>query len=313
MPAVSVIIPHLNQADALDACLSSLEAQTAERGLFEIIVVDNGSSALPVDVISRHADVRLLVEKRPGPGPARNAGVAAALGGILAFIDADCRAHPDWLANLRAALDSSPPGLVLGGDVRIWRQDAGRVDAIEAYESVFAYRFKLYIEKHGYSGTGNLAMRRRDFDVVGPFAGIEIAEDMDWGKRACAAGLKFGYVPEMVVFHPARGSMQELYAKWDRQILHYWRMAQDAPGWRLRWTLRALLVLASPVMGAVEVAASDRINGLIARAKAVGVMSAIRLHRARTMLSLLRGKRAMAWNLGEASAPDHAGGASKAA
>jgi GT2 family glycosyltransferase len=206
---------------------------------------------------------------------------------------------------------------VLGGDVRIWRPDAGRVDAIEAYESVFAYRFKLYIEKHGYSGTGNLAMQRRDFVSVGPFAGIEIAEDMDWGKRACAAGLKFRYVPEMVVFHPARRSMRELYAKWDRQILHYWRMAQGAPAWRLRWTIRALLVLASPVAGAVAVATSDRIKGFTTRMKAFGVMSAVRLHRAGTMLSLLRRSRTMAWNRAEeatgASGPDHAGSASKAA
>ena len=47
---ISVIIPHLNQPDALEACLSSLEAQTLARDQFEIIVVDNGSHALPVEV-----------------------------------------------------------------------------------------------------------------------------------------------------------------------------------------------------------------------------------------------------------------------
>ena len=292
---VSVIIPHLNQPEALEACLSSLEAQTLARDQFEVIVVDNGSRALPVEVMARHSGVRLLSEMSPGPGPARNTGVAAAHGKILAFIDADCRAHPDWLRSIVTEL-AAGPGVALGGDVRIWRSNASRQNAIEAYESVFAYRFKHYIEKQGYSGTGNLAMIASDFARVGPFAGIEIAEDMDWGKRACAAGLRFRYCPEMVVYHPARDSMKELYVKWDRQIAHYRRMAESEPGWRLRWTLRSLLVLASPVAGAVTVLTSDRVEGLADRAKAIAVMGAVRVHRAVTMLSLLRRDRAVAWN-----------------
>ncbi|PPQ28371.1 glycosyl transferase [Rhodoblastus sphagnicola] len=296
MLAISVIIPHLNQPDALDACLSSLEAQSLDRDLFEIVVVDNGSSAPPADVISRHPGVRLLEEKRPGPGPARNTGVAGALGHILAFIDADCRAHPDWLASISSTLASSPPGVVLGGDVRIWRPNANRPRAIEAYESVFGYRSQLYIEKHGYAGTLNLAMHREDFDRVGPFAGIEIAEDMDWGKRACAANVQFRYVAEMVVFHPARASMTELYAKWDRHIAHYRRMAESDPAWRVRWFVRALLVLASPLAGALTVMTSDRIEGLRERRQAIAVMGAVRWHRALTMLSLLRREPRVAWN-----------------
>ncbi len=292
---ISVIIPHLNQPDALEACLLSLEAQTLDRNLFEIIVVDNGSRALPVEVVERHSGVRLLQEGRPGPGPARNTGVAASRGEILAFIDADCRADPNWLRSIQTTLASSPPGTVLGGDVRIWRSGK-ELNAIEAYESVFAYRFKLYIEKHGYAGTGNLAVFRRDFDVAGPFGGIEVAEDMEWGKRARAAGFRFRYVPEMVVFHPARGSIEELCAKWDRHILHHWRMSEGKPAWRLRWIARALMVLASPLAGVVTVLTSDRIEGFAARRRAIAVMTTIRARRAAMMLSLLRGDRAVVWN-----------------
>ncbi|MCI4677057.1 glycosyltransferase [Rhodoblastus acidophilus] len=292
---ISVIIPHLNQPEGLEHCLASLDAQTLDPGLFEVIVVDNGSRALPVEVIARHPNARLLQESRPGPGPARNRGAAEARGDVFAFIDADCRADPNWLRSIQAALAVSGPGVVLGGDVRIWRSGA-RLNAIEAYESVFAYRFKLYIEKHGYAGTGNLAAWRSDFHAVGPFDGIEVAEDMEWGRRARAAGLHFRYIPEMVVYHPARGSLEELYVKWDRQILHYRRMAEGEPHWRLRWTGRALLVLASPIAAAFTVLASDRISGLSARWRAIAVMTAVRSHRAATMLSLLRGERAMAWN-----------------
>lgn len=292
---ISVIIPHLNQPVGLEACLASLDAQSLS-DQFEVLVVDNGSAPLPTEIVSRHLNARLLHEAEPGPGPARNTGAAAARGEILAFIDADCRAHPDWLRNLLQALHSSPSNTILGGDVQIWNPGRGELDAIAAYESVFAYRFKLYIERHGYSGTGNLAMFHRDFETIGPFKGIDVAEDMEWGKRARAAGFRFRYVPEMIVFHPARASLQELYVKWDRQIAHYRNMAAGTPAWRLRWLGKALLVLASPALGAVTVLTSDRIRGLTTRGKAIAVLCAVRTHRALTMLAMLRSKRGVAWN-----------------
>lgn len=294
-PLFTVIIPHLNQSGELEACLASLDAQRLDRTRFEIIVVDNGSASPPHEVIARHAGVRLLSESQPGPGPARNTGAREARGEFLAFIDADCRSHPDWLLSAERAFRTYPDRTILGGDVRIWRKDKAYT-AIEAYEGVFAYRFKLYIEKHGFSGTGNLVVRRSDFHRVGPFAGIHVAEDMDWGRRALGADLQFRYVPEMIVFHPARRSLQELCVKWDRQIQHYCNMAQGKRGWKLRWTARALAVLASPMIDFTKVIASDRIEGITARGKAILVLVAIRAHRARKMLSLLRESKTVVWN-----------------
>ena len=293
---ISVIIPHLNQPEGLEACLRSLNAQTLSRSLFEIIVVDNGSATPPEEIVARHVGVRLLHESRLGPGPARNIGTKSAAGDVFAFIDADCRAHPDWLNVALRTLRSSPPRTILGGDVRIWRSGDEGFTAIEAYESVFAYRFKLYIEQHGFSGTGNLVMFRSDFGTIGPFAGIDIAEDMEWGQRACSAGFQFRYVPDMIVFHPARRSIQELYAKWDRQIQHYLNMAQDKPAWRFRWIARALLILGSPIIDTATVFNSDRIQGVSARIKAVAVLCKIRAHRAFKMLSLLHGSKSIVWN-----------------
>ncbi len=239
---------------------------------------------------------RLLRELQPGPGPARNAGIAHATGEFLAFIDADCRSHPDWLRNALRALQSFPDGTILGGDVRIWRTTAKNFTAIEAYEGVFAYRFKLYIEQHGFSGTGNLVVRRADFHKVGPFAGINVAEDMEWGQRARGAGLQFRYVPDMIVFHPARRSLRELCTKWDRQIQHYLNMAQGEPAWKFRWIIRALAVLGSPAIDFTKVIGSDRIKGVSARCKAIAILVAIRTHRARKMLSLLRESKTVVWN-----------------
>src|SRR5262245_50480694 len=204
LPILSVIIPHLNQAEALEACLASLDGQTLNRADFEVIVVDNGSLVFPEGVVARHPGTKLALEPSPGPGKARNRGVSFAAGNLFAFIDADCRAHCDWLWNALQAMEMAPPRTIIGGDVQIWRDDQTKFSALEAYESVFAYRFQLYIERHGFSGTGNLIVCRDDFNLIGPFKGIEVAEDIDWGQRALAAGCSFRYVPEIIVYHPAR-------------------------------------------------------------------------------------------------------------
>jgi glycosyltransferase involved in cell wall biosynthesis len=245
-PLISVIIPHLNQPTGLRDCLDSIAAQSLPADRFEVIVVDNGSQVTPDEIVAGHAGARLLHESRPGPGLARNAGALQAHGEILAFLDADCRAHPHWLASIDVAFARAKQGEILGGDVQIWRDRNKPVTGIEAYESVFAYRFKLYIEQQGYCGTGNLAVRRVDFDAVGPFAGISVAEDMQWGQRACARGFNFVYVPDMIVYHPPRATFEELQIKWDRQIHHYFNMAEGTPAWRWRWAARIVLVLVTP-------------------------------------------------------------------
>jgi GT2 family glycosyltransferase len=139
-------------------------------------------------------------------------------------------------------------------------------------------------------------MLRSDFETIGPFAGIEVAEDVEWGRRACSAGFRFRYVPEMIVFHPARRSLEELYEKWDRQIQHALNMAQNRPAWRFRWIARALLILGSPVIDTARVFNSDRIQGMPARLKAIAVLCKIRAHRAFKMLSSLHAGKSIVWN-----------------
>jgi glycosyltransferase involved in cell wall biosynthesis len=274
--------------------LTSVDAQTLERTRFEVIVVDNGSVCLPHNTIASHS-ARLLEEPKAGPGLARNRGVEAARGDILCFIDADCRAHPDWL-RVAAEIISMPERVILGGDVQIWRDDQSRFTSLEAYESLFAYMQKRYIEKNGFSGTGNLVVRRSDFMRVGPFKGIDVAEDMDWGSRAIAAGFRFRYAPNLIIYHPARRTMAELFAKWDRHLQHYLNKAREKPLWRIFWAARAVGIFLSPVAELSKVLTSPKISGLSARLKAASVLVAIRSYRAWKMLQLLGSHRTIIWN-----------------
>ena len=246
-PRLGIVIPHLNQPEFLRHCLQSLAPQIAAHPGVEVVVVDNGSHQLPVEVCRPYDFVRLEQEPEAGPGPARNRGIAVCEADLLAFIDADCVADPGWLSSIVAAFAARQDLMIAGGDVRIGLADPRNMTMLEAYESVFAYRQKEYIEKKGFSGTGNLAMRRRAFEAVGPFAGIAVAEDRDWGQRATAKGLRIAYLPEMIVYHPARTSFAELRRKWDRHVAHDFAERPRGPIGLALWVAKSFAVGASGV------------------------------------------------------------------
>jgi glycosyltransferase involved in cell wall biosynthesis len=283
---LSVVIPHLNQPEMLKRCLASLLAGVRQPD--EIIVVDNGSHEMPVGICAAHSGLRLLREPVPGPGPARNTGIAASTGDVLAFIDSDCVASPEWLAEAERAM-SDPLATILGGDVRIAWADSARLTAIEAYESIFAYRMDRYIAREGFTGTGNLVVRRPVLDKVGPFAGIGIAEDIDWGKRATAMGYRIRYVAAMKVFHPARPDMTSLKVKWNRHTAHFFE--ETAQGWagQARWLARTAAMALSPLGEIPRIIATDRVAGLRNRLLAFVVLARIRAYRTRIMLWLAFG------------------------
>ncbi|GAB5373589.1 MAG: hypothetical protein AcusKO_00510 [Acuticoccus sp.] len=280
---ISVIIPHLNQPAGLTRCLESLAAQV-DPGLFEVIVVDNGSDVPPQDICAAFPGVWLKLEPEAGPGPARNRGIAFASGEILAFIDADCVARPDWIAEIRRAF-ADEARLILGGDVRIEARSGGRCE-IEAYESVFAYRMEHYIARQGFTGTGNLAVRRHVFRRVGPFCNIDQAEDRDWGRRASALGLPIDFVPTMVVYHPARETFAELARKWDRHLAHDYAARRKGRAATARWLARAAAVALSPAAHLLEVVRSDRLSTARQRLLAMRCLVRIRAYRAARMVAL---------------------------
>jgi glycosyltransferase involved in cell wall biosynthesis len=255
---------------------------------FELIVVDNGSQVLPAETCAAF-NAKLLIQPIPGPGPARNLAAANAEGDCLAFIDADCTAAPDWIAEIERCFRDHPEIEIIGGDVRVARRDPKRTTWLEAYESVFAYRMKEYIAKQGFTGTGNLAVRSRTFAVVGPFGGIEIAEDREWGQRARQLGYRTHYCATMIAYHPARRNFSEIARKWQRHIAHDFEVARAKRWWWPRWMLRAMAVAVSPAFEIVRISLSDRIDGPRARILAWLGVFLIRFYRSGVMCSLAFG------------------------
>lgn len=288
LPRVSVIVPHLNTPEALRRCLRSVVDQQLDNGLAQVIVVDNGSSMPLAPIAAEFPQVGFLAEPVPGPGPARNRGVAAAAAPVLAFIDADCRAAPGWLQAAVSAIEADPQHAIVGGDIRIDFVAENRLTGIEAYEAVFGFRQKLYIERKNFSVTANLAMAAPIHAIVGPFAGIECAEDLDWGQRAHAAGFATRFLPAMRVYHPARPEFGALCAKWRRHIRHDWNAHRAAGRPRWRWVALAAALVASVPLESTRLLSSDRIKGLGNRGRGIGVLARLRLFRAAEMIRVMR-------------------------
>ncbi|WP_439534805.1 glycosyltransferase, partial [Polymorphobacter sp.] len=139
--------------------------------------------------------------------------------------------------------------------------------------------------KLGFSGTGNLATTVRVLADVGPFGGIDIAEDKDWGTRATAKGYRVRYVDAMRIYHPGRTSFAELQRKWQRHIAHALaeHRAAGRPMWR--WHAFSLALIASIPVDSVRLLTSPRLRGLANRLRGLAVLARLRLWRARQSFS----------------------------
>lgn len=283
---ISVVIAHLNQPEMLRRCLAALTAGT--RLPDEVIVVDNGSAELPVAICAGFPGVRLMEERTPGPGPARSTGARAATGTLLAFTDADCLPDAGWLAAAERAM-ADPELQILGGDVRIAYADPDRLTMVEAYESIYGFRIAFYIARQNFTVTCNLVVRPEVWRAVGDFAGLEKAEDNDWGERATAMGYAIRFRPEALVRHPARPDMAALRRKWDRHTAHFYHDACRRRFGRAKWAARTLAMALSPLGELPTVLTSDRVAGPRNRALAFAGLVRIRLYRAWLMAWLLAG------------------------
>jgi glycosyltransferase involved in cell wall biosynthesis len=273
---VSVIIPHFNDLQNLQRCLLLLAEQTLPAERFEVIAADNNSECglAAVEKVCG-AGARVVPAPVQGAAAARNAGVAASRGQVLAFIDSDCRPARDWLARGLTALERAE---MVGGEVMTTAEDERHPTAVEAYEKVFAFDNKRYIEREGFSVTANMIVPRAVFDRVGGFrAGV--SEDKDWGRRATAFGYRWAYAPEAQVSHPLRRDWRGLEIKWRRITRESYGLEKERPFGRLRWMLWTWAVLLSPFLHVTRVLRAPKLERMGDRIKAISVLFRLRAWR----------------------------------
>lgn len=207
-PRVSVIVPAYNCEQWIDACLDSILASDYPQELFDVICVDNASTDRTPEILREfQSRVTVLRESKRGASAARNTGLRAAQGPIIAFTDADCMVDPGWLSALVGPLTRGEADAV-GGRIRA-RDEAGPVELFG--ERVHDHCKAIQYFRPPYLITMNMATR---LDLLQSVDGFDErwlrGQDSDLSCRLLAAGARFSYAPNAVIRHHNRDTLLTL-------------------------------------------------------------------------------------------------------
>lgn len=215
----SVVVATCQRPDALERCLRALAEQSAVPD--EILVIESGEPAAGVEAIARSAGAGYLREPRGGASRARNLGLRAARGEIVAFTDDDALPAASWLAAIAAPFEDAAVAGV-GGRVRPGPDGVGEAGSIARWIGIaecggeaprrFDRDTPAWFEIVNFGGLGNgpsMAFRRAallavgGFDErLGPGTPLRGGEEPFAFFRLVDAGWALAYQPEAVVEHP---------------------------------------------------------------------------------------------------------------
>jgi GT2 family glycosyltransferase len=211
-PKVSVVVAAYNAAQTLEDCLSSLEKLRYSD--YEVIVVNDGSQDA-TEAIVRRFPFRCICTPNQGISAARNVGMQAANGEIVAYLDSDARADPDWLRYLAVTFMKSDVAGV-GGPNIVPSEDNWVAHCV--YRSPGGPTQVMLNDEHAEHIPGcNMSFRKSALEEIGGFDPLfrTAADDVDICWRLMAADYQIGFSPSAVVWHHRRPSVK---AYWRQQV-----------------------------------------------------------------------------------------------
>ncbi|HEY8646561.1 MAG TPA: glycosyltransferase, partial [Gaiellaceae bacterium] len=180
--AITVVIPTKNRGSLLEAAVRS----AVEAGAADIVVADGGSTDGSIERVAELAGVRILDGSFANAAATRNAGVAAARGEHIAFLDSDDEMTPAKLTTLVDALESDDRvGLVHGRTIVIDEHGAEQPAATEGHARDFARAERLgtgYPQLTAFCAmyTSATVVRRSAFEAIGGYdESLAVYEDWD--------------------------------------------------------------------------------------------------------------------------------------
>ena len=198
-PYVSVVIPVFNGEATIERCLDALHRQTATFE-FEIIVADSSTDATPEIIRDRYPSVQLIrFDGQTYPGTARNAAIRQARARLIAMLDADCVADPDWLERIVAVHESGQYGAVGGAICNGTPESAsGLIGYLLEFREFIPEAPRRYVFT---IPTANICYRREIFDRHGFFDDVRASEDMLFNWRICLENERILFDPSIRVTH----------------------------------------------------------------------------------------------------------------
>lgn len=214
----SIVIPSYRDWDRLKLCLAALDKQKFSKDLFEIIIVNNEIDSSPPDDLLLSSNCKMIHEPMPGSYAARNSGIKASKGSVIAFTDSDCIPDDCWLLNAsKVLLEHKYEYLRITGPVNIFRGPSASWLAWK-YDAITAFN-QIYNVKNGLAVTANLFVTRNIFEKFGYFdSELMSGGDISWNRTITAHQIKILYAPNVIINHPSRLSLHQVIQKARRVI-----------------------------------------------------------------------------------------------
>jgi glycosyltransferase involved in cell wall biosynthesis len=279
-PLVSVIIPALNAGATLGRALHSVAAQTYPH--WEAIVIDDGSSDDTAALVERRGDPRCSVIRRftrGGPSRARNDGLAAARGELIALLDADDEWLPEKLTRQVAALAQHPAAALVICDMHAVHEDGSVGSSVFTRQSPIGgpEAWKALLASSFIGTSAALAPRALLQELGGFDASLAVGEDQDLFIRLALRGEVVVLPEALAIYHYRHASYSAAYAgDQARIVLGMVRRHLKAERRRLgRSERRAILAQRYGRLGRNLIAAGARGRGvrLILEAACLGSVS----------------------------------------
>ncbi len=204
-PKVSVVVATYNGARTLKACLDSLTRLNYPD--YEVIVIDDGSTDATPEIAQRYKGFHYLRQANHGLSVARNSGIAASIGEIIAFTDSDCRADEDWLSYLVSDLiEHGFHGI--GGHNFLPPDDSPIAAAVMASPGGPAHVMLTDLEAEHIPGC-NMAFYKWALQEIGGFDPVfrKAGDDVDVCWRLLEHGYRIGFSAAGFVWHYRRSSV----------------------------------------------------------------------------------------------------------
>jgi rSAM/selenodomain-associated transferase 2 len=205
---IAIVMPFLDEAEALPATLARVARAVAAHGDAEVIAVDGGSTDASRAVVAAHPFVRLLSAAR-GRATQMNAGAAAATGDVLLFLHADTTLPDGALAAISAA--AADPAFVYGGFHHRFSGADWRLRAISAL-----HNFRCRVTGN-YYGDQAMFVRRSAFAAVGGFP-VQQVEDVAICARLRPLGAP-SFLPLTVVTSSRKFERMGVWTSFARVVL----------------------------------------------------------------------------------------------
>ncbi|HNQ66288.1 MAG TPA: glycosyltransferase [Smithella sp.] len=236
---VSVVIPCFNVADTIERLIRSLhEQQLPDSVELEIVAVDNGSTDGTLELLSR-LPVRVVEESKCGPAAARNAGVRAARGEIIVFLDADMRAaHSRLIAEHLKTIDRHVDAGISGGAITHDPKQRSLIAFAENATAQFNWHDRLPAGELTFQPAGNQAFCRTLFDELGPWnESLLYLEDFEWSQRVIRSGRKIYFNPAAGAYITGRESLGAIIYKfytWGLNVREFYLPGRTSQVWLFR-------------------------------------------------------------------------------